>query len=116
MLLLIIFLNKGTNERTAAVLQHLNSLHSLKIMAYVKVALVLSLGESEVRKVWRFDKEDIYSYTLEGVEKEMLELYPMTKEKASMGLSIAYNDSFIGRVDVQSSADLHVSFIGMHDA
>ena len=57
------------------------------------------------RKVWRFDGNDIDSYCVEGVERELIELFPKVKS-SGLRLDLTYEDEFVGDVSIESDADL----------
>ena len=48
-------------------------------MTTTKVCVCLIQGEVSARKVWRFNPDDIDSYCVEAVERELLELFPKVK-------------------------------------
>ena len=62
-------------------------------------------GDISARKVWRFDGNEIDSYRVEGVERELLELFPKVKS-SGLRLDLTYEDEFVGEVSIESDADL----------
>ena len=72
----------------------------------VKVCVCLVQGgEISAKKVWRFDGNEIDSYCVEGVERELLELFPKVKS-SGLRLDLTYEDEFVGDVNIESDADL----------
>ena len=58
----------------------------------VKVCVCLVQGgEISAKKVWRFDGNEIDSYCVEGVERELLELFPKVKS-SGLRLDLTYED------------------------
>ena len=65
-------------------------------------------GEVSARKVWRFNPDDIDSYCVEGVERELLELFPKVKS-CGLRLDLTYEDKLVGDVSIESDTDLRTA-------
>ena len=77
-------------------------------MTTTKVCVCLRQGEESARKVWRFNPDDIDSYCVEGVERELLELFPKVKS-SGLRLDLTYEDELVGDVNIESDADLRTA-------
>ena len=77
-------------------------------MTTTKVRVCLMQGEVSARKVWRFNPDDIDSYCVEGVERELLELFPKVKS-CGLRLDLTYEDELVGDVNIESDADLRTA-------
>ena len=75
------------------------------IMSVVKVAMVLDSAPNLTKKAWHFNNLDIQSYTLKSTEAELLQLFPVVKEKG-LGLELSYQDDMIGTI---RDLDLHTA-------
>ena len=64
--------------------------------------------EVSSRKVWKFNHDEIDSYSVEGVEGELLELFPKVKS-FGLRLDLTYEDELVGDVDIESDADLRTA-------
>ena len=78
------------------------------IMSVVKVAVVLHSGPNLTKKAWRFNSLDIQSYTLKSTEAELLQLFPVVKEKG-LGLELSYQDDMIATIKIEGDLDLHTA-------
>lgn len=56
-------------------------------------------------KVWRYDADNTYQYTLDSVERELLQLFPHVQQK-DLRLRMYYFDDLAGKVIIDSTADL----------
>ena len=74
-------------------------------MASCKIAVVLHEGEKETKKIWRFNKDLCREYTKSGVLKEIGLLFPHV-EKKGLQLELFHFDDLVGKVDIESDADL----------
>ena len=61
-----------------------------------------------IRKVWRYDDNTIAEYSRDGVEQELLALFPTLKSKG-LRIEISYEDSLVGIVLIDSNADLQAA-------
>ena len=79
---------------------------------WIKVAVTYRSGLSQdgvaTQKVWRFNSRAVHSYTVATVEEDLLHYFPAIREKG-YGLTLFYQDSFVGEVKVESDRDLQVA-------
>lgn len=83
-------------------------------MSVVKVAVVLNSGPNATKKAWRFNSLDIQSYTLKSTEAELLQLFPVVKNK-DLGLELSYKDDMIGTIKIEGDLDLHTALQSFSD-
>ena len=77
----------------------------------VKICVCLVQGgEISARKVWRFDGSDIDGYCVEGIERELLELFPKVKS-SGLRLDLTYEDELVGDVNIESDADMKTALM-----
>lgn len=66
-----------------------------------RVVVHLDLGQSVVKKVWRFDPRRLQDYTRSKVEQELIDLFPDVSCQ-NLKLSLWYEDDLAGEVSLHS--------------
>ena len=66
-----------------------------------RVIVHMHLGQSVVKKVWRFDPRRLQDYTRSKVEQELIDLFPDVSRQ-NLKLSLWYEDDLAGEVSVIS--------------
>ena len=69
-----------------------------------RVVIHLHLGQSVVKKVWRFDPRRLQDYTRSKVEQELIDLFPDVSRK-NLKLSLWYEDDLAGEVGLINCID-----------
>lgn len=77
-------------------------------MDSVNVRLVFrSRQGKKAVKVWRFNPDETENVTLEGIEEEILLLFPDIQARG-LGLQFNYRDSFAGTIVLKTNGDVQV--------
>ena len=74
----------------------------------------VSTEPNATKKAWRFNSLDIQSYTLKSTEAELLQLFPVVKNK-DLGLELSYKDDMIGTIKIEGDLDLHTALQSFSD-
>ena len=62
-------------------------------------------GEETTKKIWRFDGDDLDSYTKDGVSLEIRKLFPHLCKKG-LHLKFYHYDDLAGKIEIESDGDL----------
>ena len=79
-----------------------------------KVRIEWRNGDENVRKVWRFDAENLEIYSRKHLEKELADMFPQLKSKGYR-LEHSYEDSLVGKITMDSDSDIKEALLAFSE-